>query len=92
MRHDERKPSADESGCGKSGPESRTTASSAPSCATCGRPLTGRKTRFCSDRCRMRDHRAASAARVAALLAIIDRSTTALRVELLGDEGTSNGS
>ena len=91
MRNDERKPRADDNGAGKGGPESRTTASSTPSCGTCGRPLTGRKTRFCSDRCRMRDHRAASAARVADLLTTIDRSTAALRAELLGDERPTNG-
>jgi hypothetical protein len=40
----------------------------------------------------MRDHRAASAARVADLLTTIDRSTTALRAELLGDEEATDGS
>jgi len=34
--------------------ESRTTASGDHSCEQCGKPLSGRKERFCSDGCRMR--------------------------------------
>jgi hypothetical protein len=64
------------------GPEARTTASSGLSCATCGRRLTGRKQRFCSDRCRMQARRAASAARLTHLLTTIERATTELRTAM----------
>jgi predicted nucleic acid-binding Zn ribbon protein len=39
------------------GPQPRTTASEGQSCERCGKPLTGRKLRYCSDRCRMQNRR-----------------------------------
>jgi predicted nucleic acid-binding Zn ribbon protein len=64
------------------GPQPRTTASNGHSCEQCGRSLTGRKQRFCSDRCRMRARRQEQAARVNELLTTIEESVTALRGEL----------
>lgn len=71
------------------GPESRQTASTGSPCKRCGLPLTGRQERFCSDTCRMQTWREDRATRLADLLTTIERSTTALRAELLGD---ANGS
>jgi predicted nucleic acid-binding Zn ribbon protein len=62
--------------------ESRTTASAGRSCEQCGKPLAGRKERFCSDGCRMRDRRQEQAARIDELLTTIEESVTALRGEL----------
>lgn len=71
------------------GPEPRTTASLQHSCETCQRPLTGRKIRFCSDRCRMHERRATKAGRFSELLTTIEQATTALRQEFLSNEVTN---
>jgi hypothetical protein len=68
----------------ESGPEPRTTAFSSQSCERCQRPLTGRKERFCSDRCRMAVRRQSQTARVRRLLTAIEESVAALRGELEG--------
>ncbi len=67
------------------GPEPRTTASDGRCCQSCGRPLTGRKERFCSDRCRMRDRREREQARVDELLRRLKDDVDALREELVGE-------
>jgi predicted nucleic acid-binding Zn ribbon protein len=66
------------------GPETRTTASDGRSCEQCGRPLTGRKERFCSDRCRMAVRREQERARVDELLRRLEGDLNALREELVG--------
>lgn len=66
------------------GPEPRTTAFEGPTCEQCGHPLTGRKQRFCSDRCRMAVRRQVQVARIDALLSTIEASVAALRGELEG--------
>ena len=66
------------------GSEGRTTASEGHSCEQCGAVLKGRRQRFCSDRCRMRDRRREQQARLNELLAAIEQSVTALRQELWG--------
>ena len=65
--------------------EPRTTAFAGPSCEHCNRPLTGRKEKFCSDRCRMQERRAADRNRQGLLLARIKESVRALERELLGE-------
>lgn len=70
---------------GDRSPEPRTTAFAARSCGSCGRPLTGRKERFCSDRCRMRDRRQRERDRLAELLQRLENGLATLRVELLRD-------
>lgn len=67
------------------GPEPRTTAFEGPSCESCGRRLTGRKRRFCSDRCRMRDSRHGQQRRRLDLLKTIGAALEALREELVGE-------
>ena len=62
--------------------EPRTTASEGPSCDHCGRPLRGRKQRFCSDRCRMRDRRYALRLKRLALLDTIEAAVQDLRNDL----------
>ena len=64
--------------------KARTTASESPSCEGCNRPLTGRKTRFCSDRCRMRSRRLEARTRLNDLLTVIEQSVSSLREELEG--------
>lgn len=64
--------------------EGRTTASEGLSCQECGVLLTGRKERFCSDRCRMKARRAKQQERVNELLAAIETAVCALRGELEG--------
>jgi uncharacterized protein with Zn-ribbon domain DUF2116 len=64
--------------------EGRTTASETHSCEHCGEVLTGRKERFCSDRCRMKARRAKQQERVNELLTTIETAVSALRVELEG--------
>jgi hypothetical protein len=51
-------------------------------CDHCGRHLTGRKERFCSDRCRMRDRRNRDQARIDELLQRLEDGLDALREEL----------
>ena len=68
------------------GPETRTTAFSGPSCEECGRVLTGRKTRFCSDRCRMRDRRRHQQLRRLDLLDTIMSAVADLCLDLNGDD------
>jgi hypothetical protein len=70
---------------GDSGPESRTTASDDRSCERCGRLLSGRKERFCSDSCRMATRREEECARVEKLLQRLDDDLGALRQEQLGE-------
>jgi hypothetical protein len=62
--------------------QTRTTASAGQSCERCGRPLTGRKKRFCSDACRMRDRRDRERARIAELFGRLESDVAALREEL----------
>ena len=69
---------------GQVGPETRTTASSGPSCERCDRPLTGRKTRFCSDACRMADRREQQQGRRLELMGAIDAAVEELRADLGG--------
>lgn len=64
----------------------RTPASEARFCVGCGTPLTGRKQRFCSDRCRMRHRRTARAARRQCLLANLRQALSALEAELATEE------
>ena len=66
------------------GPESRTTASEERSCEHCGRGLTGRKQRFCSDRCRMKDRRAREDERRSDLLARLKGAVNDLENDLTG--------
>jgi hypothetical protein len=65
------------------GPESRTTASGGHSCASCGRPLTGRKERFCSDRCRMAMRRVKQRQRIEPLLETAESTLGALRRDVM---------
>ena len=67
--------------------QSRTTAFADGSCAECRRPLTGRKTRFCSDRCRMRAVRAAEAQHRRDLLDRLKQAVAEIEGELLGRVG-----
>ena len=64
-------------------PQPRTTASEEASCERCGRPLTGRKTQFCSDACRMRDRRDMARRRRLDLLDSISAAVKELRREVL---------
>ena len=64
----------------------RTPASEARFCVGCSTPLTGRKQRFCSDRCRMRHRRTARAARRQCLLANLRQALSALEAELATEE------
>jgi len=66
------------------GSKSRTTASEGHPCRQCGKALTGRKQRFCNDRCRMKARRGRQQVRVTELLTAIERSVAALRAELEG--------
>jgi hypothetical protein len=66
------------------GVETRMTASEQASCEHCGRPLTGRKQQFCSDRCRMAARRDIRAERIRGLLNIIRTTTDAIEAECLG--------
>lgn len=68
------------------GPQSRRSASESLSCEHCGRPLTGRKERFCSDRCRMRDRRDLEHRRRLELLNTIDAAVEELRIGLGCDD------
>jgi hypothetical protein len=70
------------------GPESRRAPLEGHSCEWCEGPLTGRKLRFCSDRCRMRHRRKEQAARINGLLRTIEESVASLRGELEGDHDT----
>ena len=65
--------------------EPRTTAFEGLSCERCGVPLTGRKERFCSNRCRMRARRAVQATRRRDALRQIRDAVTVLEDELLGE-------
>ena len=62
-----------------------TTASEPPSCTHCGRPLTGRKERFCSDRCRMRFRRTIEEKRRRDLIDQLREVVTEVEIELLGE-------
>jgi hypothetical protein len=73
-----------------SGPKPVTTAFADRSCGTCGRPLTGRKEKFCSTRCRMRAYRAARQQKRRGLLERLRQTLTELERELF-DEGTDRG-
>ena len=64
------------------GPEPRTTPSEEPSCDWCGRPLTGRREHFCSDRCRMRNVRHVQRLKRLGLLDTIEAAVQDLRNEL----------
>lgn len=66
----------------------RTTASEGASCDRCGRPLTGRKQRFCSDRCRMRARRTIDEERRRDLMNELHRVVRAVEVELLREVGS----
>ena len=60
--------------------EARTTASTGPSCAHCGGPVTGRRRNgYCSDRCRMAAKRAEEAALEEEALRQLERAVVALR-------------
>ena len=61
----------------------RTTASSGQSCEQCTRPLTGRKERFCSDRCRMRHQRDRDRRKRSELLDALSAAVEQLRREVL---------
>lgn len=63
----------------------RTTASDGRSCEHCQGPLTGRKVRFCSDRCRMRKRREQERARVHELLRRVETDLGVLREALVGE-------
>ena len=65
------------------GPEPRTTAFGGHSCEQCGGPLTGRKVRFCSDRCRMRNHRQTERRNLEVLFEQAERALADLRREVL---------
>jgi hypothetical protein len=58
---------------------SRTTASESRFCEGCGRPLTGRKRRCCSDRCRIRTRRQSSREEIKAAVARIDEAWSLLK-------------
>jgi predicted nucleic acid-binding Zn ribbon protein len=62
------------------------TTASEHTCGECGQPLTGQKERFCSDKCRMRAHRAAQEANRRALIAKVKQSVDELE-EALFKEG-----
>jgi predicted nucleic acid-binding Zn ribbon protein len=68
------------------GPETRTTASAGRFCEHCGRPLTGRKERFCSDRCRMAVRREHQRRRRLQLLNAIGAAVEELRRELTAND------
>jgi hypothetical protein len=61
--------------------EGRTTASDRQ-CKQCGEPLTGRKLRFCSDRCRMRHVRQNRWRTLNTLIDLIERALRHLREEV----------
>lgn len=86
-RQDAIQPEAGPSGplANQSGREGRTTASARPSCERCGKGLTGRKVRFCSDACRMAARRESQVSRVRELLEGLESGVAALRKELEGD-------
>jgi predicted nucleic acid-binding Zn ribbon protein len=65
------------------GPESRRAALGGHSCEWCEGPLTGRKERFCTDRCRMRRRRERQRTRVDELLQRLEGDLHALRAELV---------
>lgn len=67
------------------GPETRTPASEGHSCGLCERPLTGRKQRFCSDRCRMAVRRERERARLDQLVRRLEDALGALRQALVGE-------
>lgn len=85
---DERQPCVHETaGAEDRGPEPRTTASGQASCERCGRPLTGRKERFCSDACRMAVRREQQQHRRMDLLNAIGAAVEELRADLgCGDD------
>jgi hypothetical protein len=59
-------------------------------CRRCGEPIRGRRRNgYCSDRCRMRDHREHEAERRRELLTTIETSVAALRRELGDDDDPS---
>ena len=66
----------------------RTTASEGAFCDQCGRRLTGRKARFCSDRCRMRMRRTIEEERRRDLMNELHRAVRAVEVELLREVGS----
>jgi hypothetical protein len=68
------------------GPETRTTAFLGQSCERCGVELTGRKTRFCSDRCRMAVRRERRAERIRERFLDVEQSLAALRDEVEASE------
>jgi predicted nucleic acid-binding Zn ribbon protein len=72
---------ANAQGHGDRGPETRTTAC-AGQCRLCGRPLTGRKQRFCSDACRMAARRERQQHRGLELLNTIVGAVEELRADL----------
>jgi hypothetical protein len=67
----------------QSGPQPRTTACERGSCAQCGRALTGRKEKFCSDACRMRNCRIEHQAELAQLFQDLTRTVEMLREKVL---------
>ncbi len=70
------------------GQTTRTSAFSGRSCRLCGQPITGRRTRFCSDSCRMRAGRGERQARLRTLVTNAEQALAALKEELLGRAGT----
>lgn len=73
------------------GSRGRTTASHGQSCVRCGRLLTGRKERFCSDRCRMASRRHEHTAKVSALLTTLQDALADLRDLVEGGGGRAEG-
>ena len=63
-------------------PRSRRSASNGRLCEQCVRELTGRKERFCSDRCRMRRHRAKQAAHRGNLISTLEQTVAAVKDDL----------
>ena len=63
-------------------PEGRRWALQGHCCDRCDKPLTGRKTRYCSDACRMADARDRQQQRRRELLSRIEFATAELRADL----------
>jgi hypothetical protein len=85
-----RRVAAPEDGAGvaparESGAETRRPSTLGRSCDHCREPLTGRKKRSCSDRCRLRHRRAQRQTKTAEVLARLEGNVAKLR-HLLGGE------
>jgi hypothetical protein len=75
-------PQGDEATC----PKSRTTAFLSRSCERCGKGLTGRKKRFCSDRCRIRFRRAKELTGLKHLIARLQDAVNDVALALVGKD------